>query len=570
MMLKRVWQGGLSAGCALLAGTNLNPVRAAESGEAVVVIYNAALPESKQVAEHYAQRRQVPAGQVAGFDLPTSEGMTRGEFIEKLQRPLLKFLEDRKLFSLLPATNTTLGGAVTNARLRRVAEARIRYAVLCYGVPTKVLRDPNLLEPGSEQLREELRRNEASVDSDLACLPVAERDFKWTGPVDNPFFSATNAAVLHPTNGVLMVTRLDGPGAAIARGLVDKALEAETNGLWGRAYFDSRGITNGNLKLGDDWIRQSAVVATRLGFETVLDENPATFPASFPLSHVALYAGWYDGHVSGPFARPQVEFMPGAFAYHLHSFSAAVLRSTNQHWVGPLLAQGATLTMGSVDEPYLVGTPDVGRFLAMLIMGGFSFGEAACAAQGWLSWQNIAVGDPLYRPFARRPDVVHAELQARGSKLLEWSHLRVVNLNLATGLEPDQLLNYLAREPLTRKSAVLREKQADLYWAAKSFADALDTYEAALKQGPSPQQTVRLLLTLAEKRTMYGPDQAAFDWYQRLLKEFPDYPDRLGIYQKLLPLAQKLEKPDEVARIEGEVRRLAPPPLTTTNAPPAK
>jgi hypothetical protein len=29
------------------------------------------------------------------------------------------------------------------------------------------------------------------------------------------------------------------------------------------------------------------------------------------------YVGWYDGNVSGPFARPSVEFRPGAFAYHL-------------------------------------------------------------------------------------------------------------------------------------------------------------------------------------------------------------------------------------------------------------
>src|SRR5207247_11155568 len=63
------------------------------------------------------------------------------------------------------------------------------------------------------------------------------------------------AASLHPTNGILMVTRLDGPTAAIARGLVDKAIQAETDGLWGRAYFDVRGLTNGSYKLGDDWIR---------------------------------------------------------------------------------------------------------------------------------------------------------------------------------------------------------------------------------------------------------------------------------------------------------------------------
>ena len=50
------------------------------------------------------------------------------------------------------------------------------------------------------------------------------------------------------------------------------------------------------------------------------------------MSQIAIYAGWYDGDVSGPFTLPKVEFMPGAFAYHLHSFSADTLRSETSHW----------------------------------------------------------------------------------------------------------------------------------------------------------------------------------------------------------------------------------------------
>src|SRR5689334_3507560 len=82
-----------------------------------------------------------------------------------------------------------------------------------------------------------------------------------------------------------------------------------------------------------------------------------------------------------PTTRPAVEFVPGAFAYHLHSFSAASLRSTTRNWVGPLLAKGATITMGCVDEPYLSGTPDVAVFVSRLIFFGFTFGQAAYASQ---------------------------------------------------------------------------------------------------------------------------------------------------------------------------------------------
>ena len=196
-------------------------------------------------------------------------------------------------------------------------------------------------------------RNEASVDSELAWLPLVHMDMPLSGPLPNWTYGATNIAQLDPTNGILLVARLDGPSADIAEGLVDKALEAETNGLWGRAYFDARGLpeSNTNYILGDEWILDAAKISRRLGFETTVDDKPGTFPASFPMSQIAIYCGWYDGNASGPFALPKVEFMPGAFAYHLHSYSAATLRSTTQHWCGPLLAKGATCTMGCVDEP---------------------------------------------------------------------------------------------------------------------------------------------------------------------------------------------------------------------------
>ena len=89
--------------------------------------------------------------------------------------------------------------------------------------------------------------------------------------------------------------------------------------------------------------------------------------------------------------------------------------------------------MGAVYEPYLTGTPDLGGFTARLIFQGFTFGEAACASQNVASWQTTVIGDPLYRPFGKNPDFLHAELAKRSSKLIEWSWLRLANLNLANG-----------------------------------------------------------------------------------------------------------------------------------------
>ena len=541
---------------ALLASAAPLSLRAAGPGDEVVIVYNTAQAGSKAIADYYAEQRHVPAGQIFGFALSTNEEISRPEFQASLQKPLAKAIEDKKLWRIF----TKVFQATTNhaARLeRQVVESRIRYAVLCYGVPLRIAEDPNLKEPSTESLRPELRRNVAAVDSELALLPAIEQNLPLAGPIRNPLYGTTNAAQLFPTNGVLLVTRLDGPTAAIARGLVDKALEAETNGLWGRAYFDLRNITEPGMRMGDDWIRNAAEICRRLGFETVVDEHPGTFPASFPMSQIAFYLGWYNENVSGPFAQPTVEFMPGAFAYHLHSFSAATLRSTTHHWVGPLLAKGATITMGSVDEPYLSGTPDLTAFTARFLQG-FTFGQAAYAAQSVLSWQTTVVGDPLYRPFGKNPQQLHQELERRHSKWVEWSYLRLVDLNLAAGKPAADLVSLLEPLEATKQSAVLSEKLGDLCASLGKPSSAVSAYTQALSLDPSPQQRVRLRLTLGEKLLGLGHEPEAYEDYQKLLQESPDYPDKLALYNRLLPLARKLDHKPDAQKYEAEINRLMP------------
>ena len=307
----------------------------------------------------------------------------------------------------------------------------------------------------------------------------------------------------------------------------------------------------------------------RLGFETVIDDKPDTFSAAFPMSQIAFYAGWYDGQFSGPFTVSKVEFMPGAVAYHLHSFSAHVLRTPDQYWVGPLLAKGATATIGYVEEPYLEGTINVAAFFADFTALGFNFGEAAYAAQPSISWQTTVVGDPLYRPFGRknpadhfgkRLQELHGELLARKSKLIEWSHLQVVNLNLAQGYSVSDMIGYLEQEPTTRKSAVLQEKLGDIFYSRGKLADAIDAYGKALKLEMTPQQRIRVMLGQAELLALYTKRQQALDKYQEFLKEFTNYPALLSLYQKMLPLAQDLNQTTEVVRIEKEIERLSPHP----------
>jgi uncharacterized protein (TIGR03790 family) len=475
----------------------LAPLLVRAGGDEVVLIYNSRVPESKAVAEHYAKLRLVPEKQIYGFDLTTNEEMSRTEFRDSLQLPLAEKLESDGLWKFAKTTYPATNGQPERT-VNHVVISKIRYAALCYGVPLKIAPDPTLRETAAEKSPPEFQRNEAAVDSELAWLPLVKMEFPLSGPFHNWLYGTTNASWLNPTNGILLVARLDGPTADIARGLVDKAIEAEADGLWGRAYFDARGLDKTNSYFpGDQWILTAAEISRQLGYETVVDDRPETFPADFPMSQIAIYCGWYDYKVDGPFTLSKVEFMPGAFAYHLHSNSATTIRSATECWVGPLLAKGATVTMGCVYEPYLQFMPNPAGFL-QLLRSGCTFGEAAWAAQPALSWQTTVVGDPLYRPFGKPPQLLHAKLSLEHNPLDEWSYLRLANLGLIHGASIKEVSSLLENLDATTNSAVLTEKLADLYAAQGKPESAKEFYQRALKLNPSPQQKNRIELLLAQ------------------------------------------------------------------------
>ncbi len=521
--------------CALLLSAWL----AHGDGEEVVVIYNTEMPGSKMVAEHYAAARQVPPNQIFGFGLTTNEVISRADFTDFLQKPLADRLESAGFWKFGEVTTPATNGEPELTNIR-VVQSKIRYVVLCYGVPLKIAPSTGKDEPAARFMRAELRSNQASVDSELAWLPLVKMKIPLAGPLANPFYLCTNRAAMNCTNGILLVSRLDGPSADIANHLVDKAMEAETNGLWGRAYFDARGLSpaNTNYYVGDFWMLAGAEVSRQLGFEVEVDTNEATFPADFPMSHIAIYAGWYAFDPCGPFIAPKMEFMPGAIAYHLNSFSAESVRTATQHWCGPLLARGVTCTMGCVYEPYLQFTPNI-AFTLQALGSGYTFGEAAWTSQIALSWQTAVIGDPLYQPFKKSSQELHAELSRAKNPLIEWSFDRLMCLDLAHGLRPAQLFSFLENLPLTTQTAVLSEKLANLYDASGKPSSAIDAWQNALKLNPSPQQEIRIRLTLGEKLVAQERNAEALDDYRALIAEAPDYPGRSGIDDKLKVLEQK-------------------------------
>ncbi len=396
----------------------------------VVIVYNDQQPEGQGLAEYYAAKRDVPTNQICRISVRPAETITRKEFNEEIRRPIARFFTEQGLWKQVVRSGPGL--SLMDVAGVEMVENRIWYLVLIYGVPVRIERDPGLNEAVVEQeLPAPMRRNEAAVDSELALLPSP--GLPLIGPVGNPFFNAASWHFGPPLNRqMILAGRLDGPDPQIIRRMIDDAVATERHGLLGRAYFDIRSITDPGYVAGDQWIRRAYDAFVRAGYECYLDEKPETIPESFPMPDAAVYAGWYAPNVVGPFQRKDFRFRPGAIAYHLHSASAADIRSRGAYWVGPLLAKGADVTMGNVYEPYLTMTPHVDRFFKALLEGA-TFLEAAYHSQVALSWQTTFVGDPLYRPFKLSVKEQIAVLESEKSPDLPWAYLREVRLLAAGG-----------------------------------------------------------------------------------------------------------------------------------------
>ncbi|MEI6475904.1 MAG: tetratricopeptide repeat protein, partial [Planctomycetota bacterium] len=130
------------------------------------------------------------------------------------------------------------------------------------------------------------------------------------------------------------------------------------------------------------------------------------------------------------------------------------------------------------------------------------------------------------------------------SRLLEWSTIRLGNLSRNQGMSAAELAAIIEDMPLTKESAVLTEKLADLYVAQGKPASAIAAYERTLTLDPTPQQRIRLRLTLGEKYVTAKNDELARKSYEKLLEENPDYTDAIVMRKKIntltpMPLINK-------------------------------
>ena len=432
-----------------------------------MLVTNRADPDSQRIAEHYALRRGVPVENIISLEMPTKQTITWREFVLTVWQPMQDELVNRGWIDSVPMSLHDEYGR----RKMAFSGHKMSYLIVCRGVPLRIQNEPSLVStvkgmPNSPQMR----TNRSSVDSELSLLAVG--NYNINSYVPNPLYRMESPQQLI-LESVVRVSRLDGPSAKDVFGMIDGALEAERNGLIGRAYVD----TKGPYAQGDRWLTVVAEEMEKQHFSTTQRDDKGTFPIEARFDAPAIYAGWYTTNVNGPFTLPGFRFAPGAVAMHIHSYSAHTLHSDDKAWCGPLLARGAAATVGAVFEPYLqfMHHPDL---LFKGLTQGMTLGEAAYYSLPSLSWQNVLVGDPLYRPFQRSLTEQWIRRDEISPRLLPYLVLREMRRLQSAGLTVDavDLARHEQKErpslPVGLALAEILSEQGDSVGAARALGFA--------------------------------------------------------------------------------------------------
>ncbi len=380
----------------------------------VLVIANSDVAESVQIAGYYCKRRKVPRDNMLALSLGNSlnDTIAREDYDKKLAEPIRKKLNEYMFPTEIRCLLTTYGvpvkvtgrGPLTNQQ-GKVPKLQESAKQLKDKIENSKQNDSDVSASQKQSLNRKLhelqseidriggKETNASVDSELSMVLHGDYElYRWRR-------NQLRNNLIDLGSSTLMVSRIDGPGADIVRGLIDKAIKAETTSLKGVAYIDSRGLkkdkrpyTSGYF---DRSLRSLAVLISFRSDITAKEERTEKLFQPGECPRTAIYCGWYSlkKYVDA------FDFVDGAIGYHIASLEAVDLRDpASSQWCPAMLKDGITATLGAVAEPYIHSFPEPRAFFAELLSGRCLV-EAYYRTKPFNSWQLVLIGDPLYRPF---------------------------------------------------------------------------------------------------------------------------------------------------------------------------
>jgi len=478
---------------------------AADEADSVVILANSNDPGSLETANYYAQQREIPAANIIALPMPNKETISLREYVDTVHNPLLNRLIDQEWVRAVKArTPDKIGRERASVGIHTIS-----YLVTTRGVPLRIANDPTLVDERLKRFPDAFMVNNGSVDSELALL-IAPPNISITAFVPNPLFARPIGKGID-SERVIPVSRLDGPDVVAIKRMIDRSLQAESTGLVGRAYFD----IGGPHAKGDEWIRAARELAKSAYFDTDFEDTKRLVDETDRYDTPAIYMGWYRRDAYGPWSQPRWPVPPGAIGFHLHSFSATTVRSTTSGWLGALISQGYCATVGNVYEPYLEYTHHP-HLLLKALLEGRTFGEAVMLSNPVLSWQGVAIGDPLYRPFKVDLDT---QLQEAGDNPLSaYIYLREINrLKSNEGLE--EALAFAKTQFKQQPSLPLAYALAMLYVEKENIESALKVLELIRSMERFSIDEVMLVKAVADFFDQHDMPELALDFYRTLIDQ---------------------------------------------------
>lgn len=234
----------------LFMGSHL--LNAAGLADRVLILVNDATPPengtnglgaSVFVGQYYANARGIPTANILHLNTAISEGMEYPVYVNQVESPVRAYLS---------ANNNKMQG-------------QILYIVPAYGVPVSFRYAGGSLAVDSVMAAMLTNPTLGNAAYNPYSLPIGTRPARfdmWSDarPVGNKIF---------------IVSRLDGPNAIIAKGLVDKAIGAETSltRQSGTGYFDVQGT-----RVPSEWqyavdleMQYASAASAAAGFPTVVN-----------------------------------------------------------------------------------------------------------------------------------------------------------------------------------------------------------------------------------------------------------------------------------------------------------
>jgi len=380
----------------------------------ILVIANTEIAESVSLAVYYCSKRDVPVENILTLKLSNdlSDSISRAEYDYKIAKPIAKKLKSKKFRDKISCILLTYGvpykvggrGAIKGqeaklASLRAMIEQQQqKLRELDSNAASKDIRyKRNLISSRIKRLQSSVSRitgseSHASLDSELSMVLFEDYELhRWQANKLNKYSDSWQ------DGKTIMVCRLDGPDAKIAKGLVDKSMNAEKNGLKGKAYIDlgHSKVKNGNAQFAAMDRSLDELVTLAKEKMPVVQERTENLFSEGECPDAAIYCGWYSlkNYIDC------FDFVDGAIGYHIASWEAIDIHDANSgQWCPSMLVDGVTATLGAVSEPYLHSFPNPAEFFFELFEGGCLV-EAYYHTKPFNSWQFILIGDPLYRPF---------------------------------------------------------------------------------------------------------------------------------------------------------------------------